>query len=103
MLKLKPRPKKQIPCLSSFSDEIICGLHRGSFAVRIISGPGISRGLGIICSAVQSVFGRFCASKMAQIAADIRLTEVFTECRLIGCRSEPGTNERGRSLIAKRS
>ena len=43
--KLKPRPEEQIPCHSSFSDGIICGLHRGSNAVR-----GYFRSnLGIIC------------------------------------------------------
>ena len=51
MLKLKPRPEEQIPCHSTFSDGIICGLHRGSFAVRdhLQSNLGIISDLGIIC------------------------------------------------------
>ena len=49
--KLKPRPEKQILCHSSFSDGIIRGLHRGSFAVRDHMRPnlGIISGRGIIC------------------------------------------------------
>ena len=43
--ELKPQHEEQIPCHSSFSEGIICGLHRGSNAVR-----GYFRSnLGIIC------------------------------------------------------
>ena len=47
----KPRPERQIPCHSSFSDGIICGLHRGSFGVRdhLRSNLGIISRLGITC------------------------------------------------------
>ena len=50
-LKIEPRPEEQSPSHSSFSDGIICGLHRGSFAVRdhLRSNLGIISGLGIIC------------------------------------------------------
>ena len=49
--KMKPRPEEQIPCHSLFSAGIICGPHRGSFAVRghLRSNLGIISGLGIIC------------------------------------------------------
>ena len=42
----------QTPCHSSFSGEIICGPHRGSFEVRdpLRSNLRIISGLGIICS-----------------------------------------------------
>ena len=43
--KLKLRPDEQIPCHSSFSKGIICGPHRGSFAVR----DHLRSNLGIIC------------------------------------------------------
>ena len=32
--KMKPRPEEQTPCHSSFPGGIICGPHRGPFAVR---------------------------------------------------------------------
>ena len=32
MLKLKPQHEEEIPCHSTFSEGIIRGLHRGSFA-----------------------------------------------------------------------
>ena len=50
--KLKPLLAEQIPCHSSFFNGIICGSHRGSFAVRdhLRSILGIISGLGIICS-----------------------------------------------------
>ena len=49
---MKHRPEKQTPCHSSFSAGVICGPHRGSFAVRdrLRSNLGIISGLGIICS-----------------------------------------------------
>ena len=49
--KMKPRPEEQTPCHSSFSAGVICGPHRGSFAVRdhLRSNLGIISGLGIIC------------------------------------------------------
>ena len=48
---MKPRPEEQSPCHSSFSAGIICGPHRGSFAVRdhLRFNLGIISGLGIIC------------------------------------------------------
>ena len=48
---MKPRPEEQTPCHSSFLAGIICGPHRGSFAVRdhLRSNLGIISGLGIIC------------------------------------------------------
>ena len=48
---MKPRPKEQTLCHSSFSAGIICGPHRGSFAVRdhLRSNLGIISGLRIIC------------------------------------------------------
>ena len=47
----KKNPRKQNPCHSLFSGGIICGSHRGSFAVRdhLRSNLGIISGLGIIC------------------------------------------------------
>ena len=49
--KLKPWPEEQTPCDSSFSGGIICGPHRGSFAVRdhLQSSLRTNSSLGIIC------------------------------------------------------
>ena len=44
----KPRPEEQTPCHSSFSAGIICGPHRGSFAVHI----GDHLRFGIICGPI---------------------------------------------------
>ena len=60
--KIGKNPGNQTPCHSSFSAGIICGPHRGSFAVRDHLRPnlGIISGLGIICGAVQHLLlGKF--------------------------------------------
>ena len=54
--KIQETKVHAIPC---FSAGIICGPHRGSFAVRVHlrSNLGIISGLGIICGAVQITQG----------------------------------------------
>ena len=49
--KNSKNPRNQNPCHPLFSGGIICGSHRGSFAVRdhLRSNMGIICGLGIIC------------------------------------------------------
>ena len=62
--KYKKNPRNQNPCHPLFSGGIICGSHRGSFAVRdhLRSNLGIISGLGIICGR-----GSFAALYLLQI------------------------------------
>ena len=62
MFKIETRPEEQIPCHSSFSNGIICGLYQGSFAVRdhLQSNLGIISSLAIICG--RGSFAALCSS-----------------------------------------
>ena len=67
MLKLKPRPEEQIPCHSSFSNGIICGPNRGSFAVQVgdhfRSGDHLRR-CTILTTTTKSNYSRKCYTEL---------------------------------------
>ena len=61
--QLKKNPRNQNPCHSLFSGGIICGSHRGSFAVR----DHLRSNLGIICGR-----GSFAALYRSHMVGNVR-------------------------------
>ena len=81
-------PRNQTPCHSLFSAGIICGPHRGSFAVRdhlrsnlgIISGPGIICGRGSFAALYSTQSAQFTCYFLFPPLFELILTaEVFLE------------------------